>query len=173
MDISTIDMSMKIKANQQNYDFQVLENFGRFRRALNLHFGNALRRLGLGVKQAALLRFLAKRGKASLAELSRDTLTDPAAMSRLVHAMLEGGILVQKDHPTDKRRWELALTPRGKKLALEVENVFFIQSGETLKTLSSAEKNQFSEILQKLVCHLSEKKSTFISVKINKKRKQI
>lgn len=141
-------------------DLLLLEDFARFRRALNLHFSNALRPLGLGVKQASLLRFLAKRGKASLAELSRDTLTDPAAMTRLVNVLLEGGLVSQKAHPTDKRRWVLALTPRGEKLTQRVEGVYLRLSEGSLKVLSTAEKTRFSNILKKLFQHLSREKIT-------------
>lgn len=131
-------------------DLLVLEEFGRFRRLLNLHFTNALRPLGLGVKQAALLRFLAKRGKASLAELSRDTLTDPAAMTRLVKVLMGQGLVRQKDHPTDKRRWELALTFRGVELALKIESVVSDLASRSLRALPAAEKSGFSKTLKKL-----------------------
>ena len=141
----------------------MLEDFSRFRRSLTHYFTNGLKSLNIGLKQAALLRVLTKRGKASLAELSRDTLTDPAAMTRLVNDMLKNGFLLQKDHPTDKRRWELALTARGKKLAAEVQKIYLVLANESMKTLSPVEKNQFSATLQKLHQNLSDKKNSALT----------
>jgi len=163
---------MNLTNDKTNSDLLLLEDFSRFRRTLNLYFTNGLKTLGLGVKQASLLRNLAKRGKASLAELSRDTMTDPAAMTRLVNDMIKNGIVRQQDHPTDKRRWELALTPQGKTLALEVEKIFVVQAEETLVVLSTAEKKFFSQTLQKLTQHLSDKKSAANAGKIKKQRKR-
>ncbi len=171
MDISIIDISMKSKPVQSNPDLLLLEDFARFRRALNLHFSNALRPLGLGVKQASLLRFLAKRGKASLAELSRDTMTDPAAMTRVVNVLLGGGLVSQKEHPTDKRRWVLALTPRGQRLTVEVERIYLLLSEGSLKALSAGEKTRFSNILKKLFQYLSVEKNEAIPMANNPHRR--
>jgi MarR family transcriptional regulator, lower aerobic nicotinate degradation pathway regulator len=131
-------------------DLKTLEEFGQVRRNLNLLFTNALRPLGLGVKQALILRFLSKRGKASLAELSRDTFTDPAGMTRVITVLMKQGVLCQKEHATDKRRWEMALTPQGKKIAADLEKLYLSLSEKVFKGISTAEKNQFSKTLQKL-----------------------
>ncbi len=149
---------MKSNTSPTPSDLELLEEFGRCRRALTLHFNNAVRPLGLGVKQAPLLRFLSKRGKASPAELSRDTQTDPAAMTKMVNLLLKQGLLRQGEHPTDKRRWELALTPRGEKLAAEIEKIYRLLSGTALEALTAGEKTNFVKTLQKITRHLSEDK---------------
>lgn len=95
-----------------------------------------------------------------MAELSRDTLTDPAAMTRMVSVLLKGRMVSQKAHPTDKRRWELALAPRGEKLTSEVEKIYLALSVGALQILSESEKAQFSRILQKLIQHVSRKKTS-------------
>src|ERR1035441_859335 len=99
-----MDISMTSNPQDKLTDLQLLEEFGRCRRTLNLHFGNALRPLGLGAKQGSLLRFLSKRGKACLADLSRDTQTDPASMTKIVNQLLKEELIKQGEHPTDKRR---------------------------------------------------------------------
>ncbi len=152
-------MDMSMKSTSTHSDLQLLEAFGRCRRSLSLHFNNALRPLGLGVKQAPILRFLSKRGKASPAELSRDTLTDPAAMTKMVNQLLKQGLLRQGEHPTDKRRWELSLTPKGEKLAAEIEKIYRLLSEVALETLSSGEKKNFTQTLQKITQHLSKEKA--------------
>jgi DNA-binding MarR family transcriptional regulator len=141
---------MNKKQNKPGRDLKTLEEFGQFRRGLNLLFTSALRTLGLGVKQASILRFLSQRGKASLAELSRDTLTDPAGMTRVIGVLLKQGVLYQKEHATDKRRWEMALTPKGRKLAADVEKLYSSLSEQVFKDLTDGEKTGLSKTLQKL-----------------------
>lgn len=131
-------------------DLKTLEEFGQFRRSLNLLFTNALRPLGLGVKQALILRFLSKRGKASLAELSRDTATDPAGMTRVTGVLMKQKVIRQDEHATDKRRWVMSLTPKGQKLAADVEDLYLSLSQQIFKALNTEEKAQFAQALRKL-----------------------
>jgi DNA-binding MarR family transcriptional regulator len=146
IDISTIDISMK----SENTDIRLLESFGRLRRALNLHFTQAVRPLGVGAKQAALIRYLARQGTASLAELSRFTLTDPAATTRAVNLLLKRGWVRQEEHPTDKRRWQMALTPQGEKQATRVEKTYEEIAGKISGSLTGAERKTFAKTLLKL-----------------------
>ncbi len=155
-----MDISMKSSPMDPRTDLQILEDFGRFRRSLNLHFGNGLRALGLGTKQASLLWHLSRRSKASPADLSRDTLTDPAAMTKLVNLLIRESLLRHEKHPTDKRRWELSLTPQGQRLAVKVETLYARLSEEALKSLNTSEKSDFSRTLQKLSGHLAREKNT-------------
>jgi DNA-binding MarR family transcriptional regulator len=131
-------------------DTRILESYGHLRRALNLHYTQSLRPLGIGAKQAALMRLLAKQGKASLAELSRATLTDPASTTRSVNILSKKGWVKRKDHPTDNRRWELALTPQGEKMAVKVLKTYSQLSHEVAEALSPVERDAFIKTLDKL-----------------------
>jgi DNA-binding MarR family transcriptional regulator len=164
VDTSIMDISMTSKLSAPLTDLHILEEFGRCRRALNLHFGNALRPLGLGSKQGSLLRFLSKRGKACLADLSRDTQTDPAAMTKIVNLLLKEKLVRQGEHPTDKRRWVLVLTPQGEKLAAEVEKIYQALSEGVLEVLGPGDKSHFLKTLQKITLHLSGEKQSAVSV---------
>ena len=146
MDISTIDISMKLP----NADLPLLEAFGRLRRTLNLYFTQAVRPLGVGAKQAALIRLLARQKTASLAELSRYTLTDPAATTRAVNLLLKRGWVRQAEHPTDKRRWQMALTPQGEKQAAQVEKAYEEIAEKVSGSLTVAERKAFAKTLLKL-----------------------
>lgn len=131
-------------------DIQLLETFGRLRRALNLHYTQTVRPLGIGAKQAALIRLLDKKGTASLAELSRWTLTDPAATTRAVNVLLKRGLVRQTEHPTDKRRWQMALSPAGKKAATQVHRTYGELAQRVASALTGSERKTFMEILLKL-----------------------
>jgi DNA-binding MarR family transcriptional regulator len=165
-----MDISMNLKAHPPSADLQLLEEFGRCRRALSLYFNHALRSQGLGTKQASILRFLAKRGKASLADLSRDTLTDPAAMTKMVNHLLKDDLVRQSEHPTDKRRWELTLSPQGLKLASRVETLYAKRAGEALEILTTSERSAFGSILCKVASNLAGNKISFKTSKKDKSK---
>ena len=94
---------------------QILEDFGEIRRHINVIALRDLRPLGIGQKQAMILRRLAKNPNSSLADLSRATMSDPAAVTRAIDSLEKAEWVVKAEHPTDRRRWVLALTPLGKK----------------------------------------------------------
>ena len=132
-------------------DLKLLEKVGQFRRGLNLLATHVLRPLGIGPKQASFLWHLSRRGKASLAELSKMTLTDPAAAGRLAKVLQKKGVIERRDHPTDQRSWEVQLTVRGAQLAKQVERAYEQLAEKAVRPLSAAEKKEFSNILDKLL----------------------
>jgi DNA-binding MarR family transcriptional regulator len=146
VDISIIDISMKTTS-----DLKLLEKYGRLRRGLNLLATQVLRPLGMGPKQAAFLRHLSRQGKASLADLSKATLTDPAAAGRLVKVLQNRGVIERRDHPTDQRSWEVKLTSQGVRMVKEVEKAYEQLAERAVRPLSAAEKKEFSNILDKLL----------------------
>ncbi|HTB22639.1 MAG TPA: MarR family transcriptional regulator [bacterium] len=103
---------------------EILQSIGRVRRAVNLLAVKQLKPLGLGSKQASALRFLSSHRLCSRADLARHTITDPAATGRILDTLIRRGLIVQKAHPTDRRRWMLALTPEGRRLAGKIAAVF-------------------------------------------------
>lgn len=154
VDISIIDISMKTTS-----DLQLLEKYGQLRRGLNLLATQILRPLGIGPKQASFLRHLSRHGKASLSDLSKSTLTDPAAAGRLVKVLQKRGVIERRDHPTDQRSWEVELTTRGMQLVKEVEKAYQRLAEKAVKPLSIAEKKEFSNLLDKLLDSLGALKT--------------
>jgi MarR family transcriptional regulator, transcriptional regulator for hemolysin len=133
---------------------EVLENFGRFRRGLNLLAVKELKPLGLGLKQAKMLSYLAKHSESSHAELARHTITDPAATGRIVEVLVKRGLLVQKAHPTDRRRWMLSLSPEGRVLAKKTEAAYERVEAVLTASMKAAERDFLVKILDILAISL-------------------
>ena len=140
-------------------DLKLLEKYGQFRRGLNLLATQILRPLGIGPKQASFLWHLSRRGKASLADLSKATLTDPTAAGRLAKVLIKRGVMERRDHPTDQRSWEVKLTPKGVQLAAEIEKAYEDLAERAVKPLTAGEKKQFSDILDKLLGSMGKAKA--------------
>ena len=137
-------------------NFEALKQIGYLRRGLNLMATQRLKPLGLGPKQGMLLLHLARHSKCSLADLSKATVTDPAATSRAIDSLIRKGWVEQREHPSDKRRWELVLTPRGRKMVKRVDTVYCEIGDEVVEALSGPEKKLFLTLLKKLLAGLSE-----------------
>ena len=134
----------------------VLENFVRLRRALSLAHGQRLKPLGLGSKEAVLLRTLAHSGPCSAIELSRATASDPAAVNRTLSGLLKKGLLRQERDPADARRSRLSLTPaKGRRLAAEVQALTEALAALAVQPLTPSERRRFNHDLQRLTEHLN------------------
>jgi len=152
VDTSTIDTS-----SIWGLVIEILESFGRFKRAVNHLMVRDMKPLGLGFKQAVMLRFVLKHADCSQADLARQTITDPAATGKVVSELIKRGLLRQKEHPSDKRRWVLSLTPSGLALAGKVSASVDKLAGHMVAPLNAKERKSFVEMLNKIVDSLSQK----------------
>jgi DNA-binding MarR family transcriptional regulator len=135
---------------------ELIENFVRLRRALSLAHVQQLKPLGLGSKQAIILRALAKDGPCSAVELARATVSDPAAINRTVAGLIKKGLLRQRRDADDGRRCRLSLTPgKGHRMAAKVLAQTRQLADRAAKPLSPAERQRFIHDLQRLTEHLN------------------
>jgi len=85
-------------------------------RALRASAYSAERGLGVSGAQLFVLRELESEPGASLAQLAAKTMTDPSSVSVVVARLVETGLVLRKRDPTDARRAQLTLAPRGRTL---------------------------------------------------------
>jgi DNA-binding MarR family transcriptional regulator len=136
---------------------EILERFGRFKRAMNLLMVKDIKPLGLGPKQASMLRYLSNNPESSHADLARHTVTDPAATGRVVAGMIARGLVRQMEHPSDKRRWVLSLTPRGRTLARRITVHVDEMAKHIAAPLNSKERKILIELLDRIEDSLTQK----------------
>ena len=129
---------------------EFLDAFGRFRRAANRVALHRLKPLGLGTKQAGMLRYLLVHERCSHADLARHTITDPAATGRILDALAAKGHVRRAEDPGDRRRWVLSLTPRGRRLARAVETAYRGLAAELLKPLPPDRRSRLADDLDVL-----------------------
>ncbi|HTA16704.1 MAG TPA: MarR family transcriptional regulator [bacterium] len=134
---------------------EIIESVGRFKRAVNLLVVQELKPLGFGSKQASVLRYLAAHRSCSHADLARHTITDPAAAGRIVDALIRRGLIARKEHPSDRRRWMLSLSPQGLRAAERIAAVFKRVAGDLAAPLNSRERLALVASLDKITASLS------------------
>ena len=137
-------MKTKIPADE------VLGRFGEVRRQINLIATKELMGSGIGPKQLVFLRFIAKHGRVCLSQLSRGTFSDPAAVGRAVDTLVNQGWLIRAQHPEDRRKWLLTLTPKGKTRMSDVNRAYKSISQKMARSLSDEERKVFLSMLGKI-----------------------
>jgi DNA-binding MarR family transcriptional regulator len=73
----------------------------------------------LSVSQAAVLVLLHKSGQSTVAELARLEHVTPQSMGATVGSLESDGLIARSVDPDDARRWNAALTEKGKRVLLE------------------------------------------------------
>jgi DNA-binding MarR family transcriptional regulator len=85
-------------------------------RELERRQNEAMRSLGLTAAQADALWVIGQAGPLSLNELGDLLIAEAGHPSRLVDRLVEAGLVQRRPAEDDRRRVELSLTPRGRRL---------------------------------------------------------
>ncbi len=140
-----------ISINLSSLSARAFEKFWQIRRIVNLLATRDLKPIGIGLKQALLIYYLNREGSTSQAQLARFTGSDPAAIARAVHTLLNQGWIVQKDDHRDRRRHTLVLTARGKALARQISEMFQRLEERFSTALSKEESETLTRLLDKIL----------------------
>src|SRR5436189_5051491 len=99
-------------------DVEVAEFAGhlcvRLWRASHTRTAEALSSIGLTPALFALLNVLGARDGAIQQQLSTDMGIDPSAMVKLIDELEGAGLAERRRRPSDRRAWEVAITPKGR-----------------------------------------------------------
>ncbi len=139
-----IDMSTK------SDDSQLLEAYARIKHKAADLATVLLKPMGLGPLQAGIVRRLGGLGTASLADLARLMGVDPAAIGRANDTLMKKGLVLRVDHPSDRRRWQVSLSPKGTKLLAEVKAEYETIAAAFGAGLAKKEKDNLLELLSKV-----------------------
>lgn len=100
-----------------------------------------------------LLLCLAHYPTLNAQDVSRLTRRPRNSISRAVHRMLDEGYLNRAPDPDDRRQALLTITPAGRELHDKIAAHLVRRQEEVLAPLTSAERRQLNELLQKVSVH--------------------
>lgn len=126
---------------------EILQQFGKLRKKINMRATQDLKPYGLGSKQAILIYTLKRHETCSLAELSRETFTDPAATGKAIDALIEKGWVARQEHPLDRRRWQIVLSDQGRIMSQKIEEIYRAIADQVIANLTSSEQAEFYRML--------------------------
>jgi DNA-binding MarR family transcriptional regulator len=112
---------------------------------------------GVGLAEWRVLSAVAIEPGTTAMALSIQSGIDAAAVSRVVYAMTESGLLSQEVDRADRRRRKLTLTKRGTLLHTAMLKTALIEEERLLHAISSEERRALISILQKLYARLGDR----------------
>jgi DNA-binding MarR family transcriptional regulator len=123
----------------------------RIVRALRETSRAAEQRFGLSAAQLFVLHQLDGRGAQTIGELAAATATHQSSVSVVVQRLVDAGLVKRTTSSSDRRRRQVALTPRGKKLLGRVPDLAQERLLAGLAALPPAELRQLADHLTALV----------------------
>lgn len=105
---------------------------------------------GLHPMHFGMLTIIAAEAPISQQALSERTGIDPSSMVARMDALEERGLVARVRSSTDRRTYEIRLTPRGKRLLEKVRAAAEAHGDEFFSVLSAPERDQLHRLLLKL-----------------------
>jgi DNA-binding MarR family transcriptional regulator len=123
--------------------------FFRLWRASHTRTADALATVGLTPALFAVLNVLDRRDGAIQQHLSADMGIDPSAMVTLIDKLEEAGLAERRRRPGDRRAWEVAITPKGRRTLERARRKAALVEDEVLGGLSAAERKRLLTLLRR------------------------
>jgi DNA-binding MarR family transcriptional regulator len=134
-------------------DIEVAEFAGqllfRLWRASHTRTAEALNSVGLTPPLFALLNVLGAREGAIQQQLSSDMGIDPSAMVKLIDELESAGLAKRSRRPGDRRAWEVAITPKGRRTLERARRLVTQVEDDVLGGLTAADRRQLLMLLRR------------------------
>lgn len=115
----------------------------------------ALRSLDLTAAQHNALQHVVWAPGISAAEIARRTGFTPQSMGAAVNALVDRGLLMRREHPSNRRTVQLAITDSGAHLAERALDVVELLDMEALAVLAPAEREVIRSLLLRMLAELN------------------
>jgi DNA-binding MarR family transcriptional regulator len=122
--------------------------FFRLWRSSHTRTAEALGSIGLTPARFALLNVLGAREGTIQQQLSSDMGVDPSAMVKLINELEDAGLAERRRRPGDRRAWEVAITPEGRRTLERARRLAAQVEDEVLGGLSAAERDRLLALLR-------------------------
>jgi MarR family transcriptional regulator, lower aerobic nicotinate degradation pathway regulator len=123
--------------------------FFRLWRASHTRTAEALASMGLTTALFALLNVLGARQGAIQQQLSSDMGIDPSAMVTLIDELEGAGLAERRRRQGDRRAWEIAITPKGRRTLDRARRLAAQVEDEVLGGLAAGERRQLLTLLRR------------------------
>ena len=123
--------------------------FFRLWRALHTRTAEALNPIGLTPVLFALLNVLGAREGSIQQQLSSDMGIDPSAMVKLIDELETAGLAQRRRRPGDRRAWEVAITPKGRRTLARARRFVTQVQDEVMGGLTAADRRQLLTLLRR------------------------
>jgi len=127
-----------------------------FRRAFNARTRDS----GITALQWRLITYLKRHQGIRQGPLADLIEVEPITLSRMVDRLAEAGLVERRADPTDRRAWQLFLTPRARALLGDMRRTIDRLTEEATEGLSATERDQLIALVGRVRCNLSRRDTT-------------
>jgi DNA-binding MarR family transcriptional regulator len=117
---------------------------------MSYKFGSALEPLGLGKHHFGLLTLIDSHPGSAQQELVKRSLIDPSSMVAVIDELEQMGLAERRQHPQDRRKRAVYLTPKGRKTLERARAVAIESAREAFAPLDPGELETLRKLLRKL-----------------------
>jgi DNA-binding MarR family transcriptional regulator len=123
----------------------------RLWRASHTRTAETLKTVELTTATFGVLNVLGARDGAIQQQLSADMDIDPSAMVTLIDELESRGLAKRRRRPGDRRAWQVAITPKGRRTLQRAKRLAAQVEDEVLGGLAAAERGQLLALLRRAV----------------------
>ena len=107
---------------------------------------------GLTDVQFNILMILKEHGSAGLSqqELSEHLIVTKSNVVGLIDRLERGGYVQRMSHPSDRRFNQVVLTPKGEKLELKIEELYFTEVDKMMNALTTPQKRAVIQAMERI-----------------------
>jgi DNA-binding MarR family transcriptional regulator len=118
-------------------------------RALRINTRAIELKMGISLAQLFVLQQLAERPADSLNDLAERTATHQSSVSVVVRRLVERGYVTRTSSSADKRRFEIGLTPEGRKLLEDAPSTIQTQLVSAARQMTRDDQGTLAELLER------------------------
>ena len=123
--------------------------FFRLWRASHTRTAEVLGSIGLTPALFALLNVLGAREAGIQQQLSSDMGIDPSAMVKLINELEDAGLAERRRRPHDRRAWEVAITPKGRRTLQRARRLVTQVEDHVLGGLTATDRRQLLSLMRR------------------------
>jgi DNA-binding MarR family transcriptional regulator len=123
-------------------------------KAITRPLADALRRRGIAFKHYFYIRTLLEEDGITQVELSDRVGMEPATVTVVLDTLEDLGIVVREPHPSDRRKTNVFLTTKGRRMKGDVLESVMISNKVALKGISAAEFERFRKTLAQMIANV-------------------
>ncbi len=124
-----------------------------FRRAFNAR----VRDCGVTALQWRMLIYLGRNQGIRQGPLAELIEVEPITLSRMIDRLSDAGLVERRADPTDRRAWQLYLTPRAQPMLDGMRQTAEALNAEATEGMSDAERSQLSALVERVRANLSRR----------------
>ena len=106
--------------------------------------------LDITIDQWLVLKTIKDQPDLTQTKMAAIVFKDYASVTRIIELLVERSYLTRSFHPVDRRRYQLHLTPLGKKVYEQLVPIVYSNRERALNGLEAAEVEQLQHLLQKI-----------------------